>query len=91
MEVHISNIHARDELHRHSKSVRGREAVIAGLGPTAAIVAMRAALQTRRQAAETPAAAHRAGEMVISCAGIWEVSHTGPGFIAIWSDLAAKD
>ena len=44
-EVHISNIHARDELHRHSKLSAVVKAVIAGLGPYGYIVAMQAALQ----------------------------------------------
>src|SRR5436189_6451866 len=44
-EVHISNIHARDELHRHSKLSSVAKAVIAGLGPYGYIVAMQAALQ----------------------------------------------
>jgi 3-dehydroquinate dehydratase-2 len=44
-EVHISNIHARDELHRHSKLSSAVKAVIAGLGPYGYIVAMQAALQ----------------------------------------------
>jgi len=44
-EVHISNIHARDELHRHSKLSAAVKAVIAGLGPYGYIVAMQAALQ----------------------------------------------
>ena len=35
IEVHISNIHARDELHRHSKLSAAAKAVICGLGPTA--------------------------------------------------------
>jgi 3-dehydroquinate dehydratase II len=43
-EVHISNIHARDELHRHSKLSAAAKAVIAGLGPYGYIVAMQAAL-----------------------------------------------
>lgn len=45
IEVHISNIHARDEHHRHSKlsgSVRG---VICGLGPYGYVVGMLAALE----------------------------------------------
>jgi 3-dehydroquinate dehydratase-2 len=45
-EVHVSNIHARDELHRHSKLSSAVKAVIAGLGPYGYIVAMLAALQT---------------------------------------------
>ena len=44
-EVHISNIHARDELHRHSKLSSAVKGVIAGLGPYGYIVAMQAALQ----------------------------------------------
>jgi 3-dehydroquinate dehydratase-2 len=43
-EVHISNIHARDELHRHSKLSSVVKAVIAGLGPYGYIVVMQAAL-----------------------------------------------
>jgi len=43
-EVHISNIHARDELHRHSKLSAAVKAVICGLGPYGYIVAMQAAL-----------------------------------------------
>jgi len=44
-EVHISNIHARDELHRYSKLSAAVKGVIAGLGPYGYIVAMQAALQ----------------------------------------------
>ena len=44
IEVHISNIHARDELHRHSKLSSAVRAVICGLGPYGYIVAMQAAL-----------------------------------------------
>jgi 3-dehydroquinate dehydratase-2 len=49
-EVHISNIHARDELHRHSK-LSSAVGVIAGLGPYRYIVAIQAALAGSRQAA----------------------------------------
>ena len=45
IEVHITNIHARDELHRHSKLSRAVKAVICGLGPYGYIVAMQAAAQ----------------------------------------------
>jgi 3-dehydroquinate dehydratase-2 len=45
-EVHVSNIHARDELHRHSKLSSAGKAVIAGLGPYGYIVAMQAALHS---------------------------------------------
>jgi 3-dehydroquinate dehydratase-2 len=44
LEVHVSNIHARDELHRHSKLSSAVRAVICGLGPYGYIVAMQAAL-----------------------------------------------
>jgi 3-dehydroquinate dehydratase-2 len=43
IELHISNIHARDELHRHSKISATAKAVICGLGPHGYIVAMLAA------------------------------------------------
>jgi 3-dehydroquinate dehydratase II len=45
IEVHISNIHARDELHRHSITSTASTAVICGLGPYGYIVAILAALQ----------------------------------------------
>ena len=51
-EVHISNIHARDELHRYSKLSSAVKGVIAGLGPYGYIVAVQAALQS---AGELPA------------------------------------
>jgi len=44
-EVHVSNIHARDELHRHSKLSAAATAVICGLGPYGYIVAMQAAVR----------------------------------------------
>jgi len=44
LEVHISNIHARDELHRHSKISLAATGVICGLGPYGYIVAMQAAV-----------------------------------------------
>jgi 3-dehydroquinate dehydratase II len=43
-EVHISNIHARDELHRHSILSSAVKAVICGLGPYGYLIAMQAAL-----------------------------------------------
>jgi len=46
IEIHISNIHARDELHRHSKISASAKAVICGLGPYGYVVAVQAALQT---------------------------------------------
>jgi 3-dehydroquinate dehydratase-2 len=45
VEVHISNIHARDEMHRHSKLSAAVRAVICGMGPYGYIVGMQAALQ----------------------------------------------
>ncbi len=50
IEVHISNIHARDELHRHSILSATAKAVICGLGPYGYIVAMQAAAQNAGQA-----------------------------------------
>ena len=45
VEVHISNIHARDELHRHSIISTVAKAVIAGAGPYGYFLAMQAAAQ----------------------------------------------
>jgi 3-dehydroquinate dehydratase II len=45
IEIHISNIHARDVLHRHSRISASVKAVICGLGPYGYIVALQAALQ----------------------------------------------
>ena len=44
VEVHISNIHARDELHRHSIVSATARGVICGLGVYGYLVAMQAAL-----------------------------------------------
>ena len=44
-EVHISNIHARDELHRHSVLSGAATSVICGLGLYGYVVAMQSALQ----------------------------------------------
>lgn len=60
-EVHISNIHARDELHRHSKLSSAVKAVIAGLGPYGYIMAMQAALQQAGKLPATLPAAIRIG------------------------------
>lgn len=43
IEVHISNIHARDELHRHSKLSSAVKGVICGFGPYGYVLAMQAA------------------------------------------------
>src|SRR3954468_9596613 len=45
IELHVSNIHARDELHRHSKTSTAATAVICGLGPYGYIAAMLVAVQ----------------------------------------------
>ena len=45
IEVHISNIHARDEHHRHSKLSTAARGVICGLGTYGYMVAMQAAVQ----------------------------------------------
>ena len=45
IEVHISNIHARDELHRHSITSSASTAVICGLGPYGYVAAILAAVQ----------------------------------------------
>ena len=45
IELHISNIHARDELHRHSILSSVATGVICGLGTYGYIVALQSALQ----------------------------------------------
>jgi len=60
-EVHISNIHARDELHRHSILSSAVKAVIAGLGPYGYIVAMQAALHALGKLPDSLPAPLRAG------------------------------
>ena len=42
LEVHISNIHARDEYHRHSKISHAATGVICGLGPYGYVAALSA-------------------------------------------------
>jgi 3-dehydroquinate dehydratase-2 len=49
IELHVSNIHARDELHRHSITSSAATAVICGLGPQGYVVALEAALGLVRQ------------------------------------------
>jgi 3-dehydroquinate dehydratase II len=61
IELHISNIHARDELHRHSKLSSAATAVICGLGPYGYIVAMQAAAQLLGQLPEAWPACRREG------------------------------
>lgn len=43
VELHVSNIHARDELHRHSITSTAATAVICGLGPYGYVAALEAA------------------------------------------------
>ena len=50
LEVHVSNIHARDEHHRHSKISHAATAVICGLGPHGYIAAMRALVEMPKKA-----------------------------------------
>jgi 3-dehydroquinate dehydratase II len=49
IELHISNIHARDEYHRHSKISSAATAVICGLGPYGYIAAMHAVAQMQKK------------------------------------------
>jgi 3-dehydroquinate dehydratase-2 len=51
IEVHISNIHARDTLHQHSILSAAVTGVICGMGPYGYILAMQAALQRLRKPA----------------------------------------
>ncbi len=44
IELHVSNIHARDELHRHSITSTAATAVICGLGPYGYVAALEAAV-----------------------------------------------
>jgi len=50
MEVHISNIHARDEYHRHSRISHAATGVICGLGPHGYLAAMRALAEMPKKA-----------------------------------------
>ncbi len=53
VEVHISNIHARDELHRHSIMSSAVKAVVCGLGPYGYIVALQAVAHMLKALPET--------------------------------------
>ena len=53
IEVHISNIHARDKLHRHSILSSVARAVVCGFGPYGYIIAMQAAAQMLGQLPDT--------------------------------------
>jgi 3-dehydroquinate dehydratase-2 len=50
LEVHISNIHARDEYHRHSKISHAATGVICGLGPYGYVAAMHALAEMPKKA-----------------------------------------
>jgi 3-dehydroquinate dehydratase-2 len=54
VEVHISNIHARDELHRHSVISHVAKCVIAGAGPHGYILAIQAAAHFLGAVPKTP-------------------------------------
>ena len=59
IELHLSNIHARDELHRHSIISRAATAVICGLGPSGYPLGIQAAARLvadNKQAGVTNAA-----------------------------------
>lgn len=59
IELHISNIHARDELHRHSITSSACTAVICGLGPYGYLAAILSAVQRLGELPETvPPALH---------------------------------
>ena len=61
IELHISNIHGRDKLHRHSKISAVARSVICGLGSYGYIVAMQAAAQMLDSLPTTMPAALRHG------------------------------
>jgi 3-dehydroquinate dehydratase-2 len=50
LELHISNIHARDKYHRHSRISSVATAVICGLGPYGYVAAMHAVAQMPKKA-----------------------------------------
>ena len=59
IELHLTNIHARDELHRHSILSASVKAVICGMGPYGYVLAMQAALQALGKLPDTLPAALR--------------------------------
>jgi 3-dehydroquinate dehydratase II len=50
VEVHLSNIHQRDEQHRHSSVSSTAKGVICGLGPSGYLLALRAVAEELGQA-----------------------------------------
>ena len=79
VEVHISNIHARDELHRHSKLSAAVKAVICGLGPYGYIVAMQAAVRSASCSCRPRSRADRPGASL----GRFLITWTACGFHVI--------
>ena len=61
IELHISNIHARDPLHRDSKISSVAKAVICGLGPYGYVVALQAAAHMLKALPESLPAPLRLG------------------------------
>ncbi|KAB2912428.1 MAG: 3-dehydroquinate dehydratase [Hyphomicrobiaceae bacterium] len=61
IEVHMSNIHARDALHRHSLISGAAKAVICGLGPFGYIAAMLSAGHLLKKLPDSLPAPLRAG------------------------------
>ena len=53
IEVHISNIHRREETHRYSKMSLVAEGVICGLGPEGYLLALRAVASRLRDTGQT--------------------------------------
>ena len=53
IEVHISNIHRREETHRYSKVSLVAEGVICGLGPEGYLLALRAVASRLRDTGQT--------------------------------------
>jgi 3-dehydroquinate dehydratase II len=61
IELHISNIHGRDEAHRHSIMSASVKAVICGLGAYGYIVALQAAVRLLNAMPDTLAEPLRIG------------------------------
>jgi hypothetical protein len=71
-EVPISNIHARDEIHRHSKLSSAVKGAIAGLGPYGYRVAMQAALHAFQKLPESCVRFSAAAHSPYCCKGVGE-------------------
>ena len=68
LEVHISNIHARDEYHRHSKISSVATGVICGLGPYGYIAAMHAVVQMAKKSSMP---SYRVPKLVVPNSAFW--------------------